>query len=365
MIDARLRKNFDGLLVLLALVVIVIGIVTLYSATGDSPRRFYQKQIIWALLGLGGMIGVASIDYNRYLRIAGRLYGLNLMLLGLVLFVGNEAKGATRWITIGSFQFQPSEFAKLFLIICLAVYLVRRQEHICKAGVLFGSFLYMAVPILLIFKQPDLGTSLVLVAIWFGMTFMAGARWWHLLLFLIAGVLLFAGMWHLNILKDYQKNRLVAFLNPEADPKDAGYHVLQSRIAIGSGQVWGKGFRKGTQVQGKFIPESHTDFIFTVIGEEGGFVVSTLLVLLYSGILFRGVLLIAQAEDNLGRLLATGVVCMYAFHIVVNLGMTIGIMPVTGVPLPLCSYGGSNLLLNLAAIGLLLSVGMRRHRLVF
>lgn len=365
MIDARLRKNFDVLLVLFALVVVAIGIVTLYSAAGDSSRRFYQKQIVWALLGFGGMVGVASIDYNRYTRIAGTLYFINLVLLGLVMFIGSEAKGATRWITFGSFQFQPSEIAKLLLIICLAVYLVRRQEHIHEARVLIGSFLYMAVPILLIFKQPDLGTSLVLVAIWSGMAFIAGARWWHLALFLAAGVLLFAGMWHLNVLKDYQKNRLIAFINPEADPKDAGYHVLQSRIAIGSGQVWGKGFRKGTQVQGKFIPESHTDFIFTVIGEEGGFVASSLLVLLYSGIIFRGTLMIAQAEDNLGKLLATGVVCMYAFHIVVNLGMTIGIMPVTGVPLPLCSYGGSNLLLNLAAIGLLLSVGMRRHRLVF
>lgn len=365
MLDARLRKNLDIPLIVFTLLVVMLGIATIYSATHASAGRHYQKQIVWFLLGLGVMAATASVDYTRLPRLARSLYLLNLALLAFVLKFSPEIKGAQRWIQFGNFQFQPSEFAKIILIICMAAYLTRRQERIHTLSTLIGSFLYIAVPMLLIFKQPDLGTALVLVAIWFGMTYIAGARAGHLALFALAGALLFAGMWRYDILKDYQKNRILAFVNPEVDPRDAGYHVIQSRIAIGSGQVWGKGLMRGTQVQGRFIPENHTDFIFTVVGEEGGFVLSCLLVLLYGGILLRGTLLLAQAEDLLGRLLAAGVVSMYAFHIVVNIGMTIGIMPVTGVPLPLFSYGGSNLLLNMAAIGLLLGIGMRRHRLVF
>jgi rod shape determining protein RodA len=172
-------------------------------------------------------------------------------------------------------------------------------------------------------------------------------------------------MWKLNILKPYQKNRMSAFINPEWDPKESGYHVIQARIAVGSGQVWGKGLGKGTQAQGRFIPENHTDFIFTVVGEEGGFVFSSILVALYAALLFRGAMTIAWAEDMLGKLIAAGIVAMFAFHIVLNIGMTIGIMPVAGVPLPFFSYGGSSLLLNMAAVGLLLSISMRRHQLVF
>lgn len=365
MLDARLRKNLDIPLLVLTLTVVAMGIVTIYSATHESRGGFYFKQLIWFVFGLAGLVGAASMDYNRLIRWARPLYIANLLLLIAVYKVGSQAKGATRWIPLGSFQFQPSEFAKLIMIVCLAVYLMNRQEQIGKLGTVVGSFVYMAVPMLLIFKQPDLGTSLVLLAIWFGMTYIAGAKPKHLALFLVAGSLLFVGMWKMNVLKTYQKNRLQAFINPEIDPKETGYHVIQARIAIGSGQVWGKGIGKGTQVQGKFIPENHTDFIFTVVGEEGGFVVSTLLVLLYAGILFRGSLAMLHADDMFGRLLATGIVSMYAFHIIVNIGMTIGIMPVTGVPLPLYSYGGSNMLLNLAAVGLLLGIGMRRHRLVF
>jgi rod shape determining protein RodA len=369
MLDSRLRKNLDIPLLVLTVAVVTLGIVTLYSLTRDNPARFYQKQILWFLLGLAGLAGAATVDYARLPRFTRILYVTNLALLVFVLKFAPEVKGATRWIPIGSFQFQPSEFAKIILIVCLAVYLNRRHESLHRLPVLIGSFMYLAIPALLIFKQPDLGTSLVLMAIWFGMTYMAGARWWHLALFVLSGALLFAGLWHFDrrhaILKDYQRNRLIAFVNPEVDPKDAGYHVIQARIAVGSGQLWGKGLGRGTQSHGKFIPENHTDFIFTVVGEEGGFFETVLLILLYGCILLRGLLIMAGAEDLLGRLLAAGVVSMYAFHIIVNIGMTVGIMPVTGVPLPLFSYGGSNLMLNMTAIGLLLGIGMRRHRLVF
>jgi rod shape determining protein RodA len=365
MIDARLRKNLDYTLVAITLAVVALGIVTLFSVTRDNPARYYQKQMMFFCIGLVGMVATATIDYTRFSRFTTSLYVINIALLLFVMKFSHSIKGSTRWINFGIIQFQPSEFAKIVMIICLAVFLNQRQERIRELPVLLGSFAYMIVPALLIFKQPDLGTALVLMSIWFGMTYIAGAKTVHLVGIVLIGAILFTGMWKLDILKNYQKNRLSAFINPEWDPKDAGYHVLQSRIAVGSGQIWGKGLGHGTQAQGKFIPENHTDFIFTVIGEEGGFVFSSLLVLLYGGILLRGAMTMAQAEDSLGRLLATGVVAMYAFHIIVNIGMTIGIMPVTGVPLPLFSYGGSNLILNMCAIGLLLGIGMRRHRLVF
>lgn len=364
-LDARLRKNLDLPLIVLTLLVVALGIVTLYSVSRDASTRYYQKQMVFCFFGLVAMGAAASLDYTRLPTIARTLYFTNLGLLIIVMKFTPKVKGAQRWIPLGGFQFQPSEFAKLVMIICLAVFLVSRLERIRELPVLLSSLGYVGVPMLLIFKQPDLGTALVLMAIWFGMTFIAGAQIKHLLALIVIGSLLFAGMWKFNVLKPYQKDRMAAFINPDWDPKDAGYHVRQSRIAVGSGEVWGKGLGKGTQAHGRFIPENHTDFVFTVIGEEGGFVACVLLVVLYGGMLMRGAFIMAHAEDALGKLIATGVVSMYAFHIIENIGMTLGIMPVAGVPLPLFSYGGSNLLLNLTAIGLLLSIGMRRGRLVF
>lgn len=364
MIDARLRKNLDISLVMLTVAVGLVGLVTIYSVTRDTPSHLYLKQFVIFLIGICLMGAAASADYTRIVRHIRPIYVINLLLLILV-FRAHGAKGAQRWFTIGTFQLQPSELAKLAMIACLAVYLVSRIERIQEPGVLLGSLAYIALPMALIARQPDLGTSLVLVAVWFGMTFIAGARWQHLLLVALAGCVLFAGMWRFDLIKDYQKDRLKIFLDSSIDPNGIGYQVRQSRIAVGSGQITGKGFGKGTQAHGRFIPENHTDFIFTVLGEEGGFLEGTLLLALYSGILYRGARTIAEAGDVLGRLLAAGIVSMFAFHIVVNIGMTLGIMPVTGVPLPLVSYGGSSLLLNLTAIGLLLGIGMRKHALVF
>ncbi len=364
-VDARLRKNLDYSLIIFTLLTVCMGLVVLYSATKDNPNHFYQKQLLFAGIGIVALLGASSIDYGKLPRITTYLYVLNIGFLIFVLKFSAKIKGAARWINLGVTQFQPSEFAKLVMIICLAVYLQRRIEKIKDLQTLIGSLLYILVPTLLIFKQPDLGTSLVIVTIWFGMAYIAGARTLHLFGVLSLGAIMFFGMWRLNVLQPFQKKRLVVFMNPEEDPKEAGYQVIQARIAVGSGQIFGKGILKGTQAHGKFIPENHSDFIFTVLGEEGGFAWSSLLILFYGGILLRGSMIMAHAEDTLGRLLATGIVSMYAFHIIVNIGMTIGIMPITGVPLPLMSYGGSNLLLNLFAIGLLLSIGMRRHRLVF
>jgi rod shape determining protein RodA len=299
-------------------------------------------------------------------RFAGPLYTLNLAALVLVRFVGHTSHGAARWISLGPVQIQPSEFAKVILIGTLALFLVKHSETIRTWPTVLHSLLHIGVPMLLIAAQPDLGTALVLLAIWFGMMAVGGARASHLLLILIAGAVMFAGMWHFGIvLKDYQKNRLEVFLNPDADPRDAGYHLHQSEIAIGSGQISGEGYGRGAQSNGNFIPEQHTDFIFTIVGEEGGFTGCLVLLALYLLVLERGVAAMADCEDKLGQLLAAGVLSLLTFHIVVNTGMTLGIMPVVGVPLPFFSYGLSSLLVNMAAVGLLLSVAARKHRVMF
>ncbi len=365
MIDARIRKNLDVLLLLTALFIGVLGVVAIYSATFGSPARFYQKQALWFVVGLAFLVGGLKLDYHKMVSYARPLYIINLLTLIAVLVVAPEVKGSQRWISIGAFQFQPSESAKLIVICCLAAFLVDRVERIKEPGVLLSSLAYLGIPMLLIFRQPDLGTSLVLIAVWFGMVFIAGARVLHLVAILMAGLVMFWGMWHFNVLKPYQKDRLAAFVDPRMDPRGAGYQVNQSRIAIGSGKVWGKGLKQGSQGQGDFIPENHTDFIFTVVGEEGGFAASAAVVLLYGLLILRGSRAMAHAPDLLGRLIAAGILSMFAYHLIVNIGMVTGIMPVTGVPLPLFSYGGSSMMLNMACIGLLLGIGMRRHSIVF
>ena len=329
----------------------------------DLPR----KEAVGVVLGLAALLALALTDYETLLkRYARYLYPLNLLLLAVVLKLGHASHGAQRWISLGPLQLQPSEFAKLILICTLALSLTRRRDGIQTWPTLLKSFAHIGVPMLLIARQPDLGTALVLLAIWLGMTLMAGARLSHLALLLMIGITLFAFLWHSgHVLKDYQKNRLQVFLNPDADPRDNGYHLHQSEIAIGSGQISGEGYGRGLQSNGRFIPEQHTDFIFTVVGEEGGFAACVALLALYLLVLERGVVILAECKDTLGRLLAAGVLSMLTFHIVVNVGMTLGIMPVVGVPLPFFSYGLSSLLVNLSAVGLLLSVAMRKHRVMF
>ena len=363
----------DWIMLGAALLICGGGVLAIRSALHLDlhPLDMVRKQMVGVVLGVAAAVALAHSDYEALLkRFARYLYPLNLLLLLVVLshFGGHEAKGASRWIKLGPVELQPSEFAKVILIATLALFLAQHAEKITEGRTLLKSLVHIGVPMLLIAKQPDLGTALVLLAIWFGMTAMAGARPLHLLAVLASGVLLFAVMWQFNpghILKDYQKNRLQVFLDPAADPRDMGYHLRQSEIAIGSGGMTGEGYEKGTQSNGKFIPEQHTDFIFTIVGEEGGFVVCVALLSLYLVLLERGVAVMADCKDTLGRLLAAGVLSMLTFHVVVNVGMTMGIMPVVGVPLPFFSYGLSSLLVNLTAVGLLLSVAARRHRVMF
>ncbi len=277
MLNTPLRKNMDWLLLLLVYLLAVIGVLMIFSATHGDAAAFHKKQMIWIVLGTGGLALTATLDYHLYTRFAKHLYWFNLGLLLLVKVKGSTTNGAARWIKIGAFQLQPSEFAKLFVILTLGVWLARRQEEIKDFKTLGLSLLYISVPTYLILKQPDLGTALVILAIWFGMTYMAGAKLKHLAAFGLAGVGLFSLMLWTGKINKYQGDRLATFWSQftgkeDAGAKKEGYHVVQARIAIGSGGLWGKGYLHSTQVRGGYVPEKQTDFIFTTVGEEWGFV---------------------------------------------------------------------------------------------
>jgi rod shape determining protein RodA len=371
LIEPRLRRNIDWILLLAVGLLMIFSLTAIRFATASQANSWMVvlRQGMYFIIGIGLMLFFATRDYATVSRAAPILYIINLALLIAVDLFAPEIKGSARWIRLPipgmDFKLQPSEFAKVIIIITLSAYVARLGPRIRDFSGLMLSLGHVLIPMLLIMKQPDLGTSLVFAAIWLGIVFLAGANWKHLLLLAVAAAGLFTIAWHGNILKPYQKLRVLNFMDPSRDPQGSGYHVLQSLKAIGSGQMTGQGLGKGILTNLDYVPENHTDFIFTVVGEEAGFVGSVILLSAYALLLFRGVAIIASSEDPLGRLMAGGVITLFAFHLVVNMGMTIGIMPVVGVPLPLMSFGGSAAWVNLMAIGLLLSVGMRRHKIQF
>ncbi|MBC8137166.1 MAG: rod shape-determining protein RodA [Fibrella sp.] len=371
LIEGRLYRNIDKTLLFAVFVLMAFSIAAVYAATFARGGGIGQalRQGIYFAVGLGVCGLVASRDYANLPRYVPYLYGVNIALLVAVELFSPEVKGAARWIQLPipgmDFKLQPSEFAKILTIITLSCHVAQMESRIRQFPYLLLTLAHIALPTLLIMKQPDLGTSLVIVVIWAGIVFVAGAKWQHLVGLAAAGILLFGFAWQFNLLKSYQKERVHTFINPLSDPKGKGYHVLQSLVAIGGGSVRGQGYLKGLQTNNRFIPENHTDFIFTVVGEETGFVGGCVLLSIYGVILYRGCAIAAQCDDPLGRLIASGVVSLLAFHLLVNIGMTTGIMPVVGVPLPLMSFGGSAAWANLAGIGLLFGIGMRKHKLLF
>jgi rod shape determining protein RodA len=366
--DRRLLRNFDYLLLLTVLAIMAVSLIIISSATlvnpSGDPMFYVKRQAIRFLVGFIVLIIILTIDYTQFYRFSHYLYGLNLILLLAVLFIGKETGGAQRWIDLRVFELQPSEFAKIIIIISLARHLAAREGNFDSLFSVIPSFFYVLIPMGLIFLQPDLGTSVVFIVIVFGMLFMAGAKVRHLLTYAISGVVIgFPLLW--LRLKDYQKMRLTVFLNPETDPLGHGYQLMQSMIAIGSGGLRGKGIFEGTQNQLEFLLEQHTDFIFSVLAEEAGFIGGVVLLLLFMLLIFRVIRTAYVAKDTFGTLICIGVATMITFQVLVNIGMTIGMMPVTGLPLPFMSYGGSSLLMNMIAIGLVLNIGMRRHKLMF
>ncbi len=351
--------------------ILAAGVATIYSATTHQtggPSTLYLKQLVWAGLGLTVFVTVALVDYHTLARYAYVGYATVVTLLIAVLVIGRVGMGARRWISLGVFDLQPSELAKLVLIVVLARYCAER--HIrggLGPGRLLAPLVLALIPVALILKQPDLGTGLTLLAIALCMILLVGIRYQSIAFLGLSGLMLFPFFWHLfwNSLKGYQRNRLLTFVNPASDPLGTGYHVIQSKIAVGSGGFWGKGFLGSTQSQLKFLPEGHTDFIFAVFAEEWGFLGVVVLLALYGFLLFWIMETAYKAKDRLGAFLVIGVAGMVVFSLVVNIGMTLGMMPVVGLPLLLMSYGGSSMLTVFAALGLVMSVRLRRFMLFY
>ena len=338
------------------LVLCAMGLACLYSATHQRGAELVVRQMWWAALGCLAFVLVARIDFHRWLDAAYVCYAVTLVLLVAVLSVGRTTMGAARWLHIGAFSFQPAELAKLGTILMLARYLggtAGLARHLPWSRVI-GALGLSALPALLVFKEPDLGSATVFLAVALGMLWVAGLRPRQGLTLAALGLAVLPLAWHL--LAPYQRTRLLVFMNPNVDPLGAGYTIIQSQIAIGSGGLAGKGWLAGTQNQLNFLPERHTDFIFSVLGEEWGFLGSVAVVGLLAGLVWRGFEIARQRQDRFGRLMATGVTMALGYQAAVNVGMVSGVLPVVGVPLPFLSYGGSSLVTTFIAVGLLENV---------
>lgn len=367
MLFKRQWKHIDKVLVAAAVLIVAISICIIGSAThinkGAINYDFVAKQGGAFIVNLLLVLFICNYDYTKLRRIAKPLYVINLLMLVAVMFLGRSALGAQRWIQIGPLTLQPSEFSKLIMIVCIAALLADRIGKLNTWREIIPFGLCVGIPFLLVLKQPDLGTSLVFLAIAVAMLFVSRIRLKLLRNIFIAALCLAPFGWY--FMKDYQKSRIMVFLDPNADPFGAGYHIIQSKIAIGSGMLFGKGLFKGTQSQLNFLPENHTDFIFSVIGEELGFLGCLFLLFLYFVLIYRALLTAKECKEPFGMLLVTGIVAMWTFEILVNVGMTCGIMPVTGIPLPFMSYGVSALTTNMMALAVVLSVHMRQQSAIF
>lgn len=353
----RTWRKFDPWLVLCALTLVAFGLVVIRSATllADQPvSSQLVKHFAYAAFGIAAMIALSVIDYRVLGSFWPMLYGGMLALLALVLVAGQNVFGAKRWLGYGWASFQPSELAKVVVILCLARFLAGRGESVRRPKTLLASLAIVLLPVALIYRQPDLGTSLVLLVTWFGMTFMAGAPLRWLGATLVVPMVGFPLVWRL--LKDYMRRRLTTFLAPDRDPLGEGYNIIQARISVGSGGWWGRGLGNGTQTQLNFLRVRHTDFVFAVLGEELGFAGAVALLGLFGVLFWRCLRVGAQSRDAFGALLAAGVTSMLLFQVFVNIGMNIGLMPVTGIPLPFISFGGSSLVSVFMSLGILQSV---------
>ncbi|MFA6321780.1 MAG: rod shape-determining protein RodA [Candidatus Omnitrophota bacterium] len=355
-------KDFDYLLLIMMMIIFVAGLAMIYSATKSRglsvEDSFLFKQLNSMGVGVVLLILAISVSYQRFIDVAYIIYGINIFLLIMVLAVGHARLGAQRWFSIGGFAFQPSEFIKLSLILVLANYTASKKDLMKELKSLIVPIILLAIPFVLVLLQPDLGTALLLLPIFFSIMVVSGARLKYLGIMILIGLGGLPIFWHL--LRDYQKQRLMVFVNPNIDPLGAGYTIIQSKIAVGSGGLFGKGWLSGTQNQLNFLPERHTDFIFSTIGEEWGFLGAAVLLLMYFFIIKRAFSIGSLTSDMYGKTIAYGIGVMIGVQVVINIAMTIGLMPVVGIPLPLVSYGGSSLIATTVAIGLLINVGMRR-----
>jgi rod shape-determining protein RodA len=360
--DTKKHRDFDAVLLGVVFLIFAIGLISIHSATQAKNLPFAEsyllRQLNWFTIGMLLLVFSIKISYQKFVDFSYILYAVNVILLILVLVIGHIRLGAQRWFSIGGFAFQPSEFMKLSFLLALSNYVGQRKGAMSDLGSLFVPCALLGIPFVLVLLQPDLGTALLMVPVFLAILLAGGARVKYIVWMIAIGIAGMPVFWH--FLRDYQKQRLLVFLNPNVDPLGAGYTIIQSKIAVGSGGLFGKGFMAGTQNQLNFLPERHTDFIFSVIGEEWGFLGAMVLILLYYTIVQKASIIADLTSDRIGKLIATGIGVLLGVQVVINICMTIGLMPVVGIPLPLVSYGGSSLLATLVAIGLLVNVYMRR-----
>lgn len=366
MMDRRLIENFDWSIIWVLLAIVSIGLLSIYSALypqiqARPTNNLFIKQLIWLAIGLAVLCGTLFMDYQKLRAVAPWLYGLFLVLLVVALVAGKEVNGSKRWLEIFGFQFQPSEFMKVVIVIQLASYFSSQEvSSYPSISKLVIPMVMTFAPVLLILAEPDLGTAISVLAIAVTVIFFVGIRWRYLAVAALGIMPLLLPVWE-HVLKPYQKRRILILLRPDLDPLGAGYHIRQSKIAIGSGMAWGKGFLNGTQNKLHFLPEKHTDFIFSVWAEEWGFVGCAVLLCLFCLLIFLTLRVARRSRDRFGSLLVVGMSAFILWQALINIGMVIGVLPVVGITLPFVSYGGSSLITLCLAIGLIENVSMRRY----
>lgn len=363
----RILKNMEWWIVIWGIALSIIGLIALFSATSETDYNEFTKQIIWIILSVTSMLIIMLIDYNLLVKVSPAIYVISLILLVLVLFT-EPINGATSWFTIGDFAFQPSEFAKIAVILFLAFSMSKLQEkgkeEINKPWKLLIILLVVALPLFLILIQPDYGTAAAYILALILILFTAGISKKYIITTILL-ILILAPIMYMYVLPNHAKTRIDIFLNPESDPRGAGYNVIQSKLAIGAGGLTGMGLLNGNQTQLGYLYPKTTDFIFSVIGEEMGFIVSSAIIILYVLMITKIIYIAKTAKDDEGSYIAIGIAGVFLFHMVENIGMTMGLLPITGVPLLFVSYGGSSMISSFICLGILLNISGKRQKTIF
>jgi len=356
-----LLKKLDWGLVASVIILCGIGLLSIYSTVYTSDSQYFYKQLIFVISGFFIMLVFAFLDYRIFRNhpfFLLALYVVSVLLLAAVFVFGKQVRGATSWFGLGPLNFEPVEFAKLIFILILAEYFSLRHIELYRIRHIIISGIYMLIPVALVFFQPDLGSAMVLVFLWLGVMIIAGIKLRQLLILFLIGAIIFVIAWF-AVLKPYQKERIISFINPYFDPLGSGYHRIQSVIAIGAGQLWGRGLGHGPQSQLNFLPDRYTDFIFASVAEEMGFAGVFMIIGFYFLLFFRIIKIALGATNNFARLFCVGAAIVFLFQAAVNIGMNLGVLPIAGISLSFISYGGSNLLISFITIGIIQSIAIK------
>ncbi len=365
LLDNEYAKNFDFVIFFTVIIISFIGIINLYGSLSVNHKDFFDpyviKQIIWLMIAYFLMFAIISIDYNTLIEIAYYIYGFIFILIIAVLLKGRITHGASRWISLGMLSFQPSEFMKIGLVFALVKYLTSYENRNCySVKELIIPFIIILLPALLIAKEPDLGTALIVFFVGIIIIYLAGVK--RTAILILTGIALFLGPVLWFHLKSYQKSRILIFLHPAKDYLGAGYNIIQSEVAVGAGKLFGNGFGNGSQSTLNFLPAKHTDFIFSTFSQQFGFIGGLVLIVLYFILIIRGFKIVYQTKKIQGFLLGAGALSILVLHTIINIYMTIGLLPVVGVPLPFFSYGGTSIIVDMSAVAILLNIKVRRYK---